>query len=71
MSMSFEDLRSRRRNIRTVLVRKQNQLLYQSNSRLEKENPMPPCPKRTKIEKQVEVLKEKLYQADKALAKFV
>jgi hypothetical protein len=51
-------------------VRKQNQLLYQSTKVEEKENPMPFCPARTKLEVQVELLKDKLYNIDKALARF-
>ena len=68
-AMSAAELRSRRRNIRTQLVKKQNRLLYQTDGRQEKENPMPHCPERVRIERQVAALKEKLYQADMALAK--
>lgn len=69
-SMDIDELRTRRSSIRTMLTRKQNQLLYQSDKCLDKENPMPDSPRRTRLEKQVEALKEKLYQADKAMAKF-
>ena len=69
-SMGIEELRKRRNSIRTMLVRKQNQLLYQSYSRQEKENPMPDSPERIRLEKQVRVLQDKLYHADKAMAKF-
>lgn len=69
-SMSIEELRKRLSSIRTQLVRKQNQLLYQSDSKREKENPMPPCPERTKIETQVAALNQKLYLVIKAISKF-
>ena len=69
-SMTKEQLRTRKHSTRTSLVRKQNQLLYQSTSRQEKENPMPFGPARTKLEVQVELLKDKLYNIDKALALF-
>lgn len=68
--MSLAELRKRRSSIRTMLVRKGNQLLYQSDSKQEKENPMPLCPERTKIEKQVEGLKQKLYLVIKAISEF-
>lgn len=68
--MTKEQLRTRKHSTRTSLVRKQNQLLYQSTKVEEKENPMPFCPARTKLEVQVELLKDKLYNIDKALARF-
>ena len=68
--MSLAELRKRRSSIRSMLVRKSNQLLYQSDSKQEKENPMPLCPERTKLEKQVEGLKQKLYLVMKALSEF-
>ena len=69
-SMSKDDLRRRKHSTRTLLMKKKNQLLYQSNSIQEKENPMPFSPERTKIEVQVGLLQDKLYNIDKALARF-
>lgn len=69
-SMSKEDLQRRKHSTRTLLMRKKNKLLYQSTSKQEKENPMPFSPERTKIEVQVGLLQDKLYNIDKALARF-
>ena len=69
-TMSKEDLRRRKHSTRTLLKKKQNLLLYQSKSSKEKENPMPFSPERTKIEVQVGLLQDKLYNIDKALARF-
>lgn len=68
--MTRNELRSRKHSIRTLLTRKQNMLLYQSTARQEKENPMPFSPERTKLEVQVRLLQDKLYNIDKALARF-
>lgn len=69
-AMDTATLKARRHNIRTQLQRKRNMLLYQKpQSKGNKENPMPDSPQRTKIEVQVAALENKLYQADKALAK--
>ncbi len=67
-AMSLNELRRRKRSIRTTLVRKRNMLLYQSERKEEKENPMPFSPARTKIETQVRALDDKLYDLEKALA---
>lgn len=69
-TMSKEDLQRRKHSTRTLLKRKKNMLLYQSNSKQDKENPMPFSPERTKIEVQVGLLQDKLYNIDKALARF-
>lgn len=69
-TMPLPELRKRRASIRTMIVRKQNQLLYQSDAKQEKENPMPICPERTKTEHQLEALKQKLYLVVKAISKF-
>ncbi len=69
-SMKREELLVRKHSIRSMIKRKENQLLYQSNSSKDKENPMPFSPARTKLEVQVRILKDKLYEVDKALAQF-
>ena len=38
--------------------------------KMDKDNPMPPCPMRTKLETQVRILEDKLYHAKSAMAKF-
>lgn len=69
-TMGRDELAKRVRSLQTTLTRKRNQLLYQTDGKQDKSNPMPPCPKRTKLEAQVRILDEKLYQAKTALAKF-
>jgi hypothetical protein len=68
--MSLDALKKRRHTIKSALVKKQNLLQYQVEKKLDKPHLMPDCPLRIKLEKQVEILTEKMYQADKALAKF-
>lgn len=67
--MSVAELRTRKHSVRTLLVKKRNLLLYQSERRGDKENPMPDCPKRIKLEAQCRVFEDKLYEIEKALAK--
>ena len=67
-SMGRDELTRRIHSLRTGLTKKTNMLRYQKEGKKDKENPMPPCPKRTKIETQVRILEEKLYQARTALA---
>lgn len=50
-------LRTRRKSLTNQITRKENQLLYQSNSKQAVENPMPDSPKRVKLLKQIESLK--------------
>lgn len=68
--MTLDALKKRRHTIKSALVKKQNLLQYQVEKKLDKPHLMPDCPLRIKLEKQVEILTEKMYQADKALAKF-
>ena len=51
-----QELVSRRKTIVDMIRRKKNFLLYQADTRQESENPLPECPKRLKIEKQIEKL---------------
>lgn len=69
-SMDREQLMKRVHSLQTVLTKKRNLLLYQTERRKDKENPMPICPRRTKIEAQVRIIDEKLFQARSCLAKF-
>jgi hypothetical protein len=69
-SMSKEELSKRHHSIRTQLVKKTNRLKYNTEKKLDKLNPMPDSPDRTKIETQVRLLSDQLQQVDQALAKF-
>lgn len=68
-AMTVGALRRRKHSVRTLATKKRNLLLYQSENKAAKENPMPSCPRRTKIETQLRSLDEKLYAIDKALAR--
>lgn len=68
-SMGREELMRRIHSLQTSITRKKNMLLYQSPSREKKENPMPDCPKRTKLETQIRLIDDKLFAARNALAK--
>ncbi len=54
---SPEELKKLKENLRVKIARSENQLLYQSNKKEEKENPMPAGPKREKTEKNLEEMK--------------
>lgn len=69
-SMEREELAKRIHSMKTSLTRKKNLLKYQVTKRLDKENIMPPCPMRTKLETQIRILEDKLYHAKSAMAKF-
>lgn len=69
-SMGRDELMRRIHSMQTAITRKRNMLLYQATSKKAKENPMPLCPRRTKIEAQIRILEEKLYHARSCLAKF-
>ena len=69
-SMGRDELMRRAHSMKTAITRKRNMLLYQATSKKAKENPMPLCPRRTKIEAQIRILEEKLYHARSCLAKF-
>ena len=61
-------LRTRRKSLTNQITRKENQLLYQSNSKQAVENPMPDSPKRVKLLKQVENLKAERSKVEYELA---
>lgn len=67
-SMDTEKLRTRRKSLTDQITRKENQLLYQSNSKQNVENPMPDSPKRVKLLKQVENLKAERSKVEYELA---
>ena len=56
-SMDTDSLRKRRKSLTNQITRKENQLLYQSDSKQAVEKPLPDSPKRVKLLKQVENLK--------------
>ena len=66
--MDTEKLRTRRKSLTDQITRKENQLLYQSNSKQNVENPMPDSPKRVKLLKQVENLKAERSKVEYELA---
>ncbi len=61
-------LRTRRKSLTNQITRKENQLLYQSNSKQVVENPMPDSPKRVKLLKQIENLKAERSKVEYELA---
>jgi len=67
--MDTETLRIRRKSLVTGRTRKENMLKYQTSSRQRRENPMPECPKRVKLERQIEKLTERISKYDYELAK--
>lgn len=69
-SMERDELAKRIHSMKTSLTRKQNMLKYQVPKKLDKENNMPPCPMRTKLETQIRIIEDKLYHARAAMAKF-
>lgn len=69
VSQSTEQLKTRRRSIVTQLTRKRNMLLYQQPTSGKTENPMPECPKRVKIERQVIDLTDELTRVEYELAR--
>jgi hypothetical protein len=68
--MDAKQLQTRHHSIVNQITRKENQIKYQSMSKKEKENPMPDCPKKLKLEKQISNLQSELEKVDYALAKF-
>lgn len=61
-------LRTRRKSLTNQITSKENQLLYQSNSKQAVENPMPDSPKRVKLLKQIENLKAERSKVEYELA---
>lgn len=67
-SMDSDKLRIRRKSLTNQITRKENQLLYQSDSKQTVENPMPDSPKRVKLLRQVESLKAERSKVEYELA---
>lgn len=67
-SMSTDKLKTRRKSLTNQITRKENMLLYQSESKQEEENPLPNSPKRVKLEKQIENLKAEKSKVEYELA---
>ncbi len=67
-AMDTEALRKRRKSLTNQITRKENQLLYQSNSKQDAANPMPDSPRRVKLVKQVESLKAERSKVEYELA---
>ena len=67
-SMDTDSLRKRRKSLTNQITRKENQLLYQSDSKQAVEKPLPDSPKRVKLLKQVENLKVERSKVEYELA---
>lgn len=67
---SRDELLKLKKNAQVRLLRTENKLLYQSEKKLEVENPMPPGPERVKLETRVENIKKDIEAIDMAIAKF-
>jgi hypothetical protein len=68
-TMPLDELATKRKSCVTQRTRKQNLLKYQVPSKRKVENPMPDCPKRVKLERQIEKLTEAISKMDYELAK--
>lgn len=68
--MERDELAKRIHSMKTTITRKRNMLRYQKPKKMDKDNYMPPCPLRTKLETQIRILEDKLYHAKAAMAKF-
>lgn len=62
-------LKRQRSSTKTMLTRKQNMLLYQKESKQQQPNPMPDCPKRVVLEKDVEKLQARLTRIEYEIAR--
>lgn len=68
-SLTTEELKKKIKSVKTKILRKNNLLLYQQETKAEVENPLPDCPKRVKYETEIEKLKAELENLEYALAK--
>lgn len=68
-SLSKEELQKRIKSVKTKILRKNNLLLYQKETKADVENPMPECPKRTKYETEIANLEKELEALQYALAR--
>jgi chaperonin cofactor prefoldin len=67
-NFTTDKLKVRHKSITTQITRKNNLLLYQTKCKQIKENPMPDCPKRVKMLRQVEHLKSERSKIEYELA---
>lgn len=68
--MSKKDLQKERKSVATKISRARNMLEYQQETKAEKSNPMPECPKRVMYETRIANLTAELEQIDYAIATF-
>lgn len=67
-SMPTDKLKTRKKSLTNQITRKENMLLYQTETRQEHENPLPESPRRTKLLKQIENLKAEKSKVEYELA---
>ena len=63
-----EKLQKMRKSVATKILRARNMLEFQQESKADKPNPMPECPKRVKYETKIANLTEELEKIDYAIA---
>lgn len=68
LAENVEELKKQKENWRIKIAKAENKLLYQSEKKLAKENPMPKGPKRITLEKKIEKLKAEKEQIEYAIA---
>lgn len=67
---SRDELLKLKKNAQVRLLRTENKLLYQSEKKLEAENPMPEGPERVKLETRAANIRKEIEDIDMAIAKF-
>ena len=67
-SMPTDKLKTRKKSLTNQITRKENMLLYQTETRQEHENPLPESPRRSKLLKQIENLKAEKSKVEYELA---
>lgn len=67
-AMTTEKLKTRKKSLTNQITRKENMLLYQSDTKQEVDNPLPDSPKRIKLLKQIENLKAEKSKVEYELA---
>ena len=67
---SRDELTKMKKNALVRLLRTENKLLYQSEKKMEAENPMPEGPERVKLETRAENIRMDIKAIDMAIAKF-
>lgn len=70
-AMHTENLKFMKKSLSTKILRATNRLLYQSETKQEKANPMPDGPERVKYETKIKVLADRLEQIKMELARRV